>query len=552
MTSAGTDLNPVSYDYKGFLKSEAAAQWRRLGTHRRAGVAVPLFSLRSEKSSGIGEIPDLKLMTDFCKKCGMSLLQLLPLNDVGWNFRPYDAESAFALEPMYLSLEKLHGVKLTLAEKSRVKNIRKRFSFRPDRGVDYGVKKAKISLLWDIYRRSVKRRREPSYSIFLKSSRFWLNDYALFKTLKERFGKKAWFAWPSGFRDRDLKVLTQFKEQNAERFEFYVWLQWQLFCQMREVKQYAASRGVFLMGDIPFLVSRDSAEVWAHQDYFRLDFASGAPPDHYAKKGQRWGMPPYDWKKMAKNAYDYWTCRLRYAENFYDLYRVDHAIGLFRIWSIPTHASLKDQGIPGRYIPWGADKQERQGRRLLKVFLAATSMLPCAEDLGTVPECSFRVLKEFGVPGTDIQRWLKRSNGKQYLPPARYRLNSVAMPSTHDMDTMAGWWRRELKSNNERMIFWRFLGGLGQAPASFSKELALMSITALSCSASILSVLMLPDWLSLERTFRPRPSRDRINVPTTTSSRNWTYVCPYLLEELKKLDVCQDIRDINQVTGRRQ
>jgi 4-alpha-glucanotransferase len=198
------------------------------------------------------------------------------------------------------------------------------------------------------------------------------------------------------------------------------------------------------MGDLPFLVARDSADVWSHPRYFKLDFSSGAPPDAYFAKGQRWGSPPYRWPEVAVDSYRYVTERLHYAEEFYDSFRVDHSVGFFRLWSIPVSEPLENGGLNGAFDPPREGEWEAHGRKLLFLLAQNTSMLPCAEDLGTVPECSFRVLREFAIPGTDIQRWTKDPNQNYaFRAPEAYRANSVAALSTHDMTSFSAWWEYE-------------------------------------------------------------------------------------------------------------
>ena len=216
------------------------------------------------------------------------------------------------------------------------------------------------------------------------------------------------------------------------------------FEQFRETKAYATQKGVLLMGDLPFLVSRDSADVWSRQDYFKLDLASGAPPDMLYSKGQRWGMPPYNWPNIAAHGYDYVIEKLKYAANFYDMYRIDHVVGMFRVWTIPISEPLATAGINGTFDPVDEKEWEAHGRSLLDVLLDNTGMLACAEDLGTVPACTFRVLDEYGIPGIDVQRWTRDWNKTyDFKNAGTYRPVAVATLATHDTSTLQGWWQFE-------------------------------------------------------------------------------------------------------------
>lgn len=427
-------------DYQQFLSAITKKQWERIGIKRRSGVAIPLFSVYSENSIGIGELPDIKLLVDWCKETHMSIIQLLPMNDVGFNFRPYDAQSAFALEPMYLSLFELAEVDLAPFKKE-LESLRERFPTGSNR-VNYQIKQAKLELLWKVF----KRNSNPSsaFSGYLEDCKSWLNDYVLYKVIKEENSAKTWEDWDSRLKNREPKLLENFRNDNLKRIKFHQWLQWQLYEQFKGVKAYAESKDVLLMGDLPFLVSRDSADAWSHQDYFKLGLCSGAPPDMYFARGQRWGMPVYNWQNIARDDFCCIKERLRYAENFYDLFRIDHVIGVFRIWAIPILEPKENAGLNGRFDPPDESLWEAQGRKILSVMVSSTKMLPCAEDLGVVPECSYRVLEEFGIPGIDVQRWMKYwGTSYDFKAPQDYRKNAIAALSTHDSSVFCAWWLYE-------------------------------------------------------------------------------------------------------------
>lgn len=434
-------MKKLKSDYAAFLEGPAKPQWERIGPKKRAGVATPLFSLYSEASIGIGELPDLKLLVDWCHLSGNSIIQLLPLNDVGYKFTPYDALSTFALDPMYLALDRLQGVDPKKFKKD-LAGLKQRFPCGRGR-VDYGIKGAKMELLWRMFNVSASKKKK-AFEKFCSQHHFWLEDYAFFKVIKEIRHEAGWEAWEAAWKSREAGALNALAENEAVRLTFQKWLQWQLFEQFQDVKAYANSKQVFLMGDLPLLVSRDSADVWARQEYFKLDLLSGAPPDAFFARGQRWGMPPYNWSQIAAHRFDYVKEKLRYAAHFYDFFRLDHAVGLFRLWTIPAAEPPENAGMYGRFDPSDESLWESHGRQLLEVMLHATPMLPCAEDLGVVPECSFEVLAEFGIPGMDVQRWI-RDWGKTYdfKSPDTYRKNAIAVISTHDMTSFLGWWQFE-------------------------------------------------------------------------------------------------------------
>lgn len=433
--------------YRKFSASPTAPHWAKVGFQSRAGVCTPLFSLYSRQSTGIGELPDLRLLVDWCRTCGLTIIQLLPLNDVGFNFTPYDAQSMFALDPMYLSFGEL--AEADPAEfRSRMEDLRRRFPAGRER-VDYGVKQAKLDLFRKIFN-SRDWQNSPAFSGFRRSNVFWLPDFALFKVLKNENQQRHWEEWEDAYRRRDEKTLRDFRETHAADIQFQEWLQWQLYEQFCTVKTYARKHGVLLMGDLPFLVSRDSADVWSNQGYFKLDAAAGAPPDAYQARGQRWGMPPYDWDAIARHQYDYLVNKLRYAEHFYDFYRIDHFVGIFRLWTIPLSEPAENAGLAGAFDPRDESQWENHGRMLLEVMLRSTTLLPCAEDLGVVPPCSFKVLDDYSIVGMDVQRWYRdwdRTN--DFKRPEEYRPNSIAVISTHDMSGFRAWWEYEAGSIDE-------------------------------------------------------------------------------------------------------
>ncbi len=437
-------------DYSCLLSTITAEQWKRIGIHRRAGVVVPLFSVFSSESTGIGELPDIRLLVDWCKACGMSIIQLLPMNDTGFGFRPYDAQSMFALDPMYLRLEKLKGIDIQpfLLDLLKIKN-----EFPAGRSrVDYRIKKAKLDLLWKIFASSSCERAD-AFDSFVQENAFWIGDYALFKVIKEKNADAGWEEWPDDLKNRRQTALRIFQDTHKQSILFHQWLQWQLFEQFKDVRNYARLNNVLLMGDIPFLASRDSADVWSHQDCFKLDFSSGAPPDLLYSTGQRWGMPPFNWDCIARQDYAYVIEKLKYAQNFYDLYRIDHVVGIFRVWSIPLSEPAQNGGLNGVFDPADENAWEQHGKDLLTLMVKNSNMLACAEDLGTVPNCCFKVLNEMGIPGIDVQRWMRDwDRSYAFKPPETYRKCALATMATHDMSNLCAWWDFECGTVDETLF----------------------------------------------------------------------------------------------------
>jgi len=468
------ELNLANY----LAKSISSANWENIGFKKRAGVLIPLFTVYSKNSFGIGDLGDLKRVIDWAAATKNTIVQLLPMNEVGGLFCPYDALSSFALEPAYIclnSFKELSGKKFNPStppavnipmasfEKPLSINPKQTPGFGPGRveWVDYALKAEKLRLLWDVYL-GTDLSEAFDFEEFQRKNAYWLRDFVLFKVLKEFYQGKPWYEWDDKFKLRNAEALGGFWQDNIEKITFQMWLQWILFKQFKEAVDYAGRNNIFIKGDLPVLVSRDSADVWSHLEFFKLDFAAGAPPDMYCSKGQRWGMPTYNWEAIAGDNYRYIKEKLIYAQEFYNILRIDHVVGLFRIWSIPYFDPLENQGVNGSFDPLDERLWGEHGRRILSVLVQNTKMLLCAEDLGVIPKCCTDTLLEFGIPGNDVQRWVKDWNvGHDFLKPQQYRELAVAMLSTHDTTSWKAWWQYEagtvdqglfLRKCNERRI----------------------------------------------------------------------------------------------------
>jgi len=526
-------------DYRAFLQSACGPAWKGLGLARRAGVLAPLFSIQSKQSTGVGEFPDLELLADWCRECGMSLIQLLPLNDVGTRFCPYDAESSFALEPMYLALDRLSDIP---AKKyaPEIAALRRRYpSGTPF--FDIRVKNDKLSLLRTIFNERAKKD-SKDFKAFKAAQEYWLPAYALFKVAKRKMEEHSWETWPEGLRTRRPAALRELTQGAEDEVEFHQWLQWQLFTQFRASADKVRKKKVRLVGDLPFLVARDSADVWAHPEYFKLNLSAGAPPDLYFAEGQEWGMPPYNWQNMAASGYDYLKEKLKFASNFYDLYRIDHFVGLFRVWVFPLDDE-PDRKKRAYFDPPEESSWEGQARSILAAMSEATTMLPCAEDLGTVPDVARKLLADFAIPGMDVQRWMRDWEGtKDFTAPADYRPNAIATLSTHDMTSFLGWWRTEA-TEDDKERFRRFCGL--PVPDPSAAELCRAAFEKAHESQAIFSVHSFQDWLTLAGDLGDAEAGLRINRPGLVAEDNWRLRMPKPLEKMLDRPSNKLIRKLN-------
>jgi len=431
------------------LNTLSKDKWKRIGTNRRAGVLVPLFFVYSEDSIGVGDLNDLKKLIDWCVLSGNSILQLLPMNEVGSTSCPYDAISSFALESLYISLNNIPG-QGSVPGKYPTESLKKKFPAGKIH-VNYKVKEAKNKFLLDIYSKGSGTSKELEK--FKTDNGYWLDDFALYKAIKRKHGGKPWYEWSDEYKGREEDALKKFERDNEEEVGFYKWMQWVAYAQFKEAKEYAKSRGILICGDLPILISKDSADVWAHPEFFRLEFAAGAPPDMYCAKGQRWGVPTYNWDNIRENGFKYLKEKLKFAENFYDMLRIDHVVGLFRIWTIPENERPENEGLNGFFEPREESVWEEHGRSILEAMNNSTGMLLCAEDLGVIPKGCPGVLKEYGMPGNEVQRWVKDWTGSHdFLEPDKYRLLSVSMLSTHDTTNWSAWWKYEAGTVDEALF----------------------------------------------------------------------------------------------------
>ncbi|GHV90812.1 hypothetical protein AGMMS50268_13150 [Spirochaetia bacterium] len=321
---------------------------------RLTGVAVPVGALRGKGSLGVGEFADLAEFAALCKKMGLGLIQLLPVNDTGYESSPYGSLTAFALHPLYLRIEDLEefkkagaGIKAKIAEAGQKFEKEARFPY-------YQVLKAKIDILRDIYaveKAGIAKKAAAGGSLALWIEKNpWVKEYAVFRRLKEANGEKCWKDWSSHQKvsAKDIETLWN-DEKLKEEHLFWAWIQEALDSQFSLAAKAINAAGLILEGDLPILMNEDSCDVWAHPEYFHRELSAGAPPDMYSPEGQNWGFPIYDWQSQSKDNYTWWRNRLKAAEKYYGAYRIDHVLGFFRIWA----SSRQDNAAAlGRYIPY--------------------------------------------------------------------------------------------------------------------------------------------------------------------------------------------------------
>ena len=331
--------------HDGFIHCEK--QWRG------AGVAIPVFSLRTEDGFGVGEFLDIKLLADWAKATGIKMLQLLPVNDTtathtNKDSYPYAAISAFALHPLYINLEKVADVRNIKIVKALYKK-KKQLNALPD--VDYEqVMKFKVSALRELYALQKDILNTIDYKAFFKLNKDWLMPYAAFCYLRDKNSTADFNQWRYNkkYDATAIRRLSAPAQNEFDEIAFQYFVQYHLHLQLKEAKEYATKKGIALKGDIPIGVSPNSCDVWVDPVLFNTNEQSGAPPDDFAVRGQNWGFPTYNWERMAEDGFAWWNKRLHKMEEYFDAFRIDHILGFFRIWSISAQAV---EGVLGRFVP---------------------------------------------------------------------------------------------------------------------------------------------------------------------------------------------------------
>ena len=316
-----------------------------------AGTAIPVFSLRSEKSMGVGDFGDLKLMIDWAVKTNQRAVQILPINDTTithtWtDSYPYNSISIYAFHPMYTDLRQLG----TLKDKKQMATFNRRqkeLNALPQ--IDY---EAVNQVKWEYFHLIFKQEGEAvlaseEFKEFFEANKQWLQPYAAFSYLRDTFGTPDFRQWPE-FATYDAEEIEALCKQRHQETGIYLYIQFNLHRQLLAASEYAHQHGVVLKGDIPIGISRNSVEAWTEPHYFNLNGQAGAPPDDFSVNGQNWGFPTYNWDIMEQDGYAWWMRRFKKMSEYFDAYRIDHILGFFRIWEIPMHAV---HGLLGQFVP---------------------------------------------------------------------------------------------------------------------------------------------------------------------------------------------------------
>jgi 4-alpha-glucanotransferase len=499
---------------------------------RKSGVLLHPTSLPGPH--GIGELGNEALrFLDFLAGAGQRLWQVLPLGPTGYGDSPYQCFSAFAGNPLLISLD-------ALVEQGLLRRQDVAHGGFPAHEVDFGhVITFKAPQLERASRNGRSRADlRAAFERFCAEEASWLDDFALFMTIKEAHGGVAWTDWPEDVRSRQPRVLERWRHEHAEAIRAKQFAQFLFFSQWKAVKDACRTRGITVMGDIPIFVAHDSSDVWAHPELFRLrrdgrpEVVAGVPPDYFSATGQLWGNPLYRWDEMARTGYRWWIDRFRAALRLVDMVRLDHFRGFEAYWEIPAGEST---AVNGRWV-------KGPGAALFEALRRELGRLPVvAENLGVITPEVEALRETFDFPGMAILQfaWGSDPQGSTFIPH-NFSRHRVVYTGTHDNDTTVGWWtagvgdstRTAEEVENERHFARVYMNTDG-------REIHWDFIRTVLASVAELAIVPAQDLLGLG-------SEARMNLPGRPGGNwRWRYTADQLTPEIQRR-----LREMTEVYGR--
>jgi 4-alpha-glucanotransferase len=487
---------------------------------RVAGVTLPLFSIRTRRDWGIGQITDLPACAAWIRTAGHRVLQILPAYELAaGETSPYGARTAFGLDPLYIDIDAIADltpglIRETLGEAGLALLDQVRQSPR----VDYAsVRSLKEKALHAAFRRFFELEwiagtpRAVALQKFIDEARDWEDDLALYVALREQHGDWSWEKWPEPEKNRDAEAMGRARRELEARILEHQYTQWIAHEQWVLARREMNLLGVELMGDLPFIVGHESADVWANATQFRRDVSLGAPPDAFSANGQDWGLPAYDWAAMDQNDLSWLRRRTQRAAELFDRFRLDHMVGYFRMY-------VKRMGdTQGVFDPAEQDEELARGKKLIAMLEAeAHGAQIIAEDLGVIPPFVRETLASYELPGYRVLPW--ENDAGVFRDPKGFPAVSVATWGTHDTAPIVAWWD-ELPENDRAQL----AGFAGIAPNASPDERWLPLFRLLLGSGSELTLALVTEILG---------STERINTPGTVGEANWSYRLPRPLEDL--------------------
>ncbi|MGI6751925.1 MAG: 4-alpha-glucanotransferase [Anaerovoracaceae bacterium] len=490
---------------------------------RSSGILLAIYSLPSPY--GIGTLGhEAYRFVDFLVSAGQSYWQVLPVGPTGYGDSPYLSFSTFGGNPYFIDLGMLMEDGLL-----RANEVRDVFWGQDPSEVDYGLI---YENRWDVLKKAFHRgydEHDTDLKKFVADQEGWLHEYALYMAIKQHFGMKSWQEWPDDkIRRGEDGAKIKYASLLREQINFHIYLQFLFFTQWDRLRKYANMKGVGIIGDLPYYVPLDSADVWGKPHLFNLNenripvSVGGVPPDDFSESGQLWGNPLYDWGAMKEDGYNWWWHRMRAMSYFFDGIRIDHFRGIESYWEIPWGSLTAVEG------QW----KTGPGMELIRILQqAGDGLLLIAEDLGFLTPPARKLQKDSGFPCMKILQFAFDGRPDNEYLPHNYERNCVAYTGTHDNDTILGWWNGlspgEKKSvigyfgiSDEKQANWEIIrGGMG--------------------SVANLFIAQMQDYLKLG-------SDARMNVPGTGQG-NWKWrLVPSQLNQ----DIAEKIREYTWIYGR--
>lgn len=485
--------------------------------------------MASSRSWGIGEFPDLPEFAKWLRAAGQSFVQILPITELPESqSSPYSALTAMALDPNFISLPALEDFAALGGEAQLPDDDRRALdTLRQADRVMYGdVRALKGRVLRRAYQHFLdhesahRSRRAREFRAFVDEQAAWLDDYAIFRALHARHDGTPWWEWPAPLARREEAALESRVADLRKEIDYRKYLQWIAASQWAQARRDAAPVQVF--GDVPFMISADSPDVWTRQREFRFDATVGVPPDAFSETGQDWGLPPWRWEVMAENDFAWMRRRAQRTAQLFDGFRLDHLVGLYRTYMRPL-----DKSEPPFFAPPDEATQATLGEKLVSLY-RDTGADVIAEDLGTVPDFVRESLRRLGVPGFKVVRWERRwkARGKPFIDPTEYEEASVATTGTHDTEPMVSWWKAAPAAERKAV---RRMPSMQRHADSASEMDALLR--ALLDARSRLTIIPLQDvfgWV------------DRINTPAQITTDNWRWMLGWRVDRLLEIPEARD------------
>jgi len=472
---------------------------------RSSGILLHISSLPGDE--GIGSLgKDAFQFVDFLALTKQKIWQILPLGPVGYGNSPYQCYSAFAGNPMFIDVQKLVDDRL-LSKLSVTEH-----HFKSKRVEFEKVEEWKMVLFREAFsgfRKHFERYKDEYYT-FMSHNSWWLDDYALFRSLKSKHHETVWNTWEKNLVIRDRHTIQEaFKELHSE-IDFHRFLQFIFFRQWYKLKAYANKKGIRIIGDIPLYVSYDSVDVWANQDIFLLDKNSkptqvgGVPPDYFSETGQLWGNPVFDWERVAERDFDWWLARIHFNLRMFDQVRVDHFRGLESFWAVPIE---EETAIIGEWLP-------AKGYELFRKLKEEMGNLEViAEDLGVITPEVEKLRDDFGLPGMKILQFAFSDDATNENLPHNYTSNFLVYTGTHDNDTSLGWFNSIDKK--ERKFLHKYIAGRG-------KQFVENFIEQAWSSVAHTAIIPMQDFLGLD-------TDARMNTPGVAAGNwDWRFTWPQI------------------------